>query len=58
MQSHFHATQMGEAAAQQIYDTKQCLQTEDIASIVEYILASPPHVQIHEVMVRPTEQVV
>nr|UFX77190.1 farnesol dehydrogenase [Penaeus monodon] len=44
-------------AGRQIYKTMECLQPEDIASSVVHILSAPPHVQIHDILLRPTEQV-
>jgi NADP-dependent 3-hydroxy acid dehydrogenase YdfG len=32
------------------------LQPEDIASMVCYVLSCPPHVQVHDILVRPTSQ--
>jgi NADP-dependent 3-hydroxy acid dehydrogenase YdfG len=45
-----------EEMAHKIYGKFQVLEPEDIASIVCYVLACPPHVQVHDVLVRPTEQ--
>ncbi|XP_063613630.1 dehydrogenase/reductase SDR family member 11-like [Penaeus indicus] len=44
-------------AAREIYKTMECLQPEDVASSVVHILSAPPHVQIHDILLRPTEQV-
>jgi NADP-dependent 3-hydroxy acid dehydrogenase YdfG len=43
-------------AAQNIYQQSTNLQPEDIAEIIRYILACPPHVEIHDLIVRPTKQ--
>ncbi|XP_050403644.1 dehydrogenase/reductase SDR family member 11 [Patella vulgata] len=57
IKSNFAKTMLGdEAAAEEVYASRQALQPEDIAKEIEFVLASPPHVQIHEIMVRPTEQ--
>ena len=45
-----------EEAAQKVYSRFKVLQPEDIASIVRYVLSCPPHVQLHDVLVRPTDQ--
>jgi NADP-dependent 3-hydroxy acid dehydrogenase YdfG len=45
-----------EAQGQAVYRTIQTLQSEDVAEIVSFLLSNPPHVQIHDVIVRPTEQ--
>lgn len=51
--AHFHKS---EEAAQRIYGRFKVLQPEDIASIIRYVLSCPPHVQLHDVLVRPTGQ--
>ncbi|XP_041359718.1 dehydrogenase/reductase SDR family member 11-like isoform X2 [Gigantopelta aegis] len=59
IKTHFAETMYGSAsAAQELYTARQALQAEDIAKMIEFALAAPEHVQIHELMVRPTEQVV
>ena len=35
---------------------EQLLQAEDIADAIVHALAAPPHVEINEVLVRPTQQ--
>ncbi|CAL4163577.1 unnamed protein product, partial [Meganyctiphanes norvegica] len=44
------------AAAKKTYASMNHLQASDIAESVLYILQQPPHVQIHDVLIRPTEQ--
>jgi len=44
-----------EAAA--LYDNKPTLTAEDMADAVQYMLQTPKHMQIHDIMVRPTEQI-
>ncbi|NP_001088432.1 dehydrogenase/reductase (SDR family) member 11 S homeolog [Xenopus laevis] len=39
------------------YESIKCLKAEDIASTVLYVLSAPPHVQIGDVQLRPTEQI-
>eukprot|EP00079_Xenopus_tropicalis_P023980 XP_012816495.1 PREDICTED: dehydrogenase/reductase SDR family member 11 isoform X2 [Xenopus tropicalis] len=39
------------------YESIRCLKAEDIASTVVYVLSAPPHVQIGDVQLRPTEQI-
>ncbi|KAK7086550.1 Dehydrogenase/reductase SDR member 11 [Halocaridina rubra] len=46
-----------EAAAKAVYSSLKCLQADDIASSVVHILGAPPHMEIHDILVRPTEQV-
>jgi NADP-dependent 3-hydroxy acid dehydrogenase YdfG len=45
-----------EEAAERTYRRYPVLQPEDVAEAVIYALSSPPHVQIHDVLMRPTEQ--
>ena len=42
--------------AKALYARFPCLQPEDIAKTVIYCLVAPPHVQIHDVLMRPTAQ--
>ena len=42
--------------AEAIVRSVECLQSGDISSAVSYILASPPHMQIHDILIRPTQQ--
>jgi NADP-dependent 3-hydroxy acid dehydrogenase YdfG len=46
-----------EEKAQSLYSQFPVLQPQDIASAVDYILHQPDHVQVHDLLVRPTEQV-
>jgi NADP-dependent 3-hydroxy acid dehydrogenase YdfG len=47
--------QSAEAAAR-TYGRYPCLQPADVADMVIFALSRPPHVQIHDVLVRPTQQ--
>ncbi|XP_043115101.1 dehydrogenase/reductase SDR family member 11-like [Puntigrus tetrazona] len=38
------------------YKSMKCLQAEDIANAVVYVLSAPPHVQVGDVQMRPVEQ--
>ena len=49
-----YAEQPGEADKQ--YSSLKCLQAEDVAEQVRNILQTPKHVQIHDILMRPTEQ--
>ena len=45
-----------EGKAESLYKSIKCLQAEDMADHVKYILETPKHVQITDILVRPTEQ--
>ena len=53
-QSAMYPGDPGRAAA--ITAALPCLQPADMAEAVQFILASPPHMQIHDILVRPTQQ--
>ncbi|XP_035664912.1 dehydrogenase/reductase SDR family member 11-like [Branchiostoma floridae] len=38
------------------YASIECLQAKDIADTVLYVLGAPPHVEINDIWMRPTEQ--
>jgi 17beta-estradiol 17-dehydrogenase / 3beta-hydroxysteroid 3-dehydrogenase len=52
--AHFH--QSDEAAAK-TYGRHKCLEDRDVAAAVVYALSQPPHVQVHDLLMRPTEQI-
>nr|XP_048302618.1 dehydrogenase/reductase SDR family member 11 [Myodes glareolus] len=39
------------------YEDIKCLRPEDVAEAVIYVLSTPPHVQVGDIQMRPTEQV-
>lgn len=39
------------------YEDIKCLKPEDVAEAVLYVLSTPPHVQVGDIQMRPTEQV-
>ncbi len=44
------------AKAEETYAQFPVLQAEDIANAVAYVLAQPPHVEINDLLLRPTQQ--
>jgi NADP-dependent 3-hydroxy acid dehydrogenase YdfG len=57
VETEFHAHYFGsEEAAQRSYGRFPVLQPDDVARTIRHLLAQPPHVQIHDVLVRPTRQ--
>jgi NADP-dependent 3-hydroxy acid dehydrogenase YdfG len=51
--ARYHQSQ---AKADALYGQYPMLQPQDIANTVAYILSQPDHVQIHDVLLRPTQQ--
>jgi NADP-dependent 3-hydroxy acid dehydrogenase YdfG len=51
--AHYHKS---EEAARQTYSRYQVLGSQDVAQAVLYVLGQPPHVQVHDILMRPTEQ--
>ena len=45
-----------EAASDALFDSIPHMKVEDIAECVKFILESPPRMQIHDILVRPTLQ--
>lgn len=44
-------------AAQETYGSFPVLQPEDVADAVAYVVSAPAHVQVHDMLIRPTQQV-
>ena len=42
--------------AQELYSRFPVLQPKDIANAVYYVLSQPDYVQIHDILLRPTQQ--
>ncbi|MEC8277977.1 MAG: short-chain dehydrogenase, partial [Myxococcota bacterium] len=51
--SHYHRS---ETVARETYGRYPVIQPEDIAAQVLFLLQQPSHVQIHDILVRPTAQ--
>lgn len=45
-----------EARSKELYKTAPVLVAPDVTGAVLYMLLSPPHVEIHDIQVRPTAQ--
>ena len=43
-------------AARRTYGRFKVLESHDVAEAVRYVLSQPPHVQVHDVLMRPTAQ--
>ena len=53
-QSAMYPDNPGAVAA--IHNSVECLQSEDISQAVQYVLSCPPHMQVHDILIRPTQQ--
>lgn len=42
--------------AKETYSRFRVLDPSDVTDALEYLLAAPPHVQVHDILMRPTEQ--
>lgn len=51
--AHFHQS---EEKAKETYGQFDVLQSEDIAEMVAWLFDQPPHVEVHDILVRPTAQ--
>ena len=51
--AHYHRS---EEKAYEIYSQYEVLSADDVARQVVFVLAQPPHVQIHDLLLRPTQQ--
>ena len=51
--AHYHQS---EERAQQTYSRYKVLEAVDMAETVVYMLSCPAHMQVHDVLIRPTEQ--
>ena len=51
--AHYHGS---EERARQTYSRFKVLEAGDVAEAVRYALCAPQHVQVHDVLVRPTDQ--
>lgn len=49
----FHGS---EDTAKEVYSRYPTLQSDDIASAVRYALSAPAHMQVHDILIRPTDQ--
>ncbi|XP_066958205.1 dehydrogenase/reductase SDR family member 11-like [Macrobrachium rosenbergii] len=54
VETEFVTRQRGEEEGRKAYAAEPCLQSEDVAASVCHIISAPPHVQVHDLIVRPT----
>ena len=55
VETEFRIRMQGEEAAKKFYGSLRCLQGNDIADAVVYVLSTPPHVQVTELMINTTD---
>lgn len=46
------------AAAQAVTSTMQCLQPSDVADAVLWCLSAPQHMEVNDIVIRPTQQAI
>jgi len=51
-----HAMYQDAEKANKIQNSIKCLESEDMAKSVLFILEAPPHMEVHDLLIRPTEQ--
>ena len=52
----FQANVAGQKAADELHSSLRCLQGQDIADAATYILSTPPHVQVTELIIRTADK--
>lgn len=45
-----------EESARRTYERYPCIQSDEIADALLYLLGQPPHVEVHDILLRPTRQ--
>ncbi len=45
-----------EESARRTYEAYPCIQPDEIADALLYLLGQPPHVEVHDILLRPTRQ--
>lgn len=57
VKTEFFSRAGGEQYDNKVFKTiKEPLESKDIADAVLYIMSAPPHVEVHDILVRPTQQ--
>ena len=56
VETEFAEVMKGKEDAEKTYSQFDCLQASDMAESVKYIMSAPKHVQVHDILVRPTKQ--
>lgn len=53
VKSQIFKSSLGDKFDQSVYEQHPSLQAEDIANTIEFILSSPSHVQLHDIIIKP-----
>lgn len=56
VETEFHASSMGTEAARDLYAQVHPLSPDDVALLIQQSLELPPHIAVHDVLLRSTEQ--
>ena len=58
METEFELTRTSgnQASADELYSKFKCLQAEDVAQVIIWMLSAPDHVDVNDVLMRPTKQ--
>ncbi|CAL4154388.1 unnamed protein product [Meganyctiphanes norvegica] len=56
VETDFHIHLKGDVEARKLYESMECIQPKDMADSIVHILSAPKHVQIHDILLRPTQQ--
>ncbi len=57
VETEFLARTFNPDVAKSVYGSAECLQSQDIANAVVYILQCPPHMDVNDIIVQPVQQV-
>ncbi|XP_049795074.1 dehydrogenase/reductase SDR family member 11-like [Schistocerca nitens] len=53
VKTDIYTAALGPEFSEQVFADKPHLLPQDIASLVSYLLSAPPHVQVHDIIVKP-----
>lgn len=56
VETEFAVAMLGPEEAAEAYARYPCLQPDDVADAVQYVLATPPYAEVHDILMRPTAQ--
>lgn len=56
VETEFFERKSGKKTADKLFKSFKCLEAENVADSVIYAMSAPPHVQVHDILLRPTAQ--